>query len=230
MRKINLFILILIITLISDLYAKSLKCIKFGGNFSQILVNNSKGNLGVSFGIAKEWFISNRFTIGGELIFSTRRSQLKNKRILFYPGVISTHDIHCSFGYLELPILMKFYFPISNTLKIQLQAGPSFSFGIFNNSDAKYKPEGYSVNSGEYTNPDSLEYDYGEIFDPGPLWPSTVFSSFLGFNLGFGLNLLDYAFEFRYYYSKLHDVYTGSFLLDLDENYHTFHFLLGIRF
>ena len=131
MRKINLFILILMITLISDLCAKSQKGIKIGGNFSQILVNNSTGELGVSFGVAKEWFIANRFAIGGELLFSTRRSQLKNKRIHFYPGVISTHDIHCSFRYIELPILMKFYYPISNTLKIQLQAGPSFSFGIF---------------------------------------------------------------------------------------------------
>jgi hypothetical protein len=230
MRKISLLILILMIILFQNLCAKSQKGIKVGGNFSQILVNNSTGELGVSFGVAKEWFIANRFAIGGELLFSTRRSQLKNKRILFYPGVIATYDIHCSFGYIELPILMKFYYPISKTLKIQLQAGPSFSFGIFNNSDAKYKPEGYSVNFGEYTNQDSLEYDYGEIFDPGPLWPATVFSSFLGLNVGFGLNWLDYTLEFRYYYSKLHDVYTGSFLLDLDENYHTFHFLLGIRF
>jgi len=94
MRKISLMILMLMIILFQNLCAKSQKDIKIGGNFSQILVNNSRGNFGVSFGIAKEWFIANRFSIGGELLFSTRRSQLKNKRIYFYPGVISTHDIH----------------------------------------------------------------------------------------------------------------------------------------
>lgn len=230
MKKISLFFLILTMISFQNVRARSQNGVKIGGNFSQILANDSRVDFGVSVGMSKEWFIANRFSIGGELLFSTKRSELKNKRILFYPGVIETYDIHCSFGYIELPILMKFYQPISNTLQIQLQAGPSFSIGIFNHSDAKHKPEGYAVNFGEYTNPDSLEYDYGEIFDPGPPWPATVFSSFLGLNLGFGLNWLDYTFEFRYYYSKLHDVYTGSFLLDLDENYHTFHLLLGIRF
>lgn len=204
--------------------------IKIGGNFTHIDVANCSEQAGISLGIYREWHIWRSFFLDGEVMFTSKRAVIKNKRIHFYPGCIYTYDIHCSYGFIELPILLKFYVPTTGNIKFQFHAGPSISLGMIDNSSKEERSEGYSVSPMEYDESKSYQYDYGEIFDPGLLWPYKVFNSFLGLNFGVGINLSYYKFEIRYHRSTIWSAYTDSSLLELEENYYTIHFLLSVPF
>jgi len=204
--------------------------LKIGANLTHIEVSNCREQVGLSFGISREWHIWQTFFLEGEALFTSKRAILASKRINFYPGCIYTYDIHCSYGFIELPILLKFYVPLRDDLRLQVHAGPSLDFGVYDHSSKEERLDGYSVSPVEYDESKSYDYDYGEIYDPGLLWPYRMLNSPFGLNLGVGVNFSVYGFEIRYHRSNIGTARTFGSLIDLKENYYTIQCLLIAKF
>jgi len=214
-------LVILLLFLITGLsIARSRHLIKSGGNFSRILTSNSKGKLGISFGVGKEWRVPRRLTINGEIFLTSTGSLLKDKKIVFPPGAVGTYDIDCSYVFIEMPLLFKYHFYHSGEKILSLYLGPSISMGISDTSYRRKKGNNLSVEDEEREN---IRYDYTDMDDTLPQL-DMFFNSFFGLNSGLALELQHYTFEIRYHYSS---IYTASDT-KLEENYFTLHFLIGI--
>ena len=221
--------LVILVLLSISLRAAAIE-LKIGANLTHIKATNSKGQAGISFGVFREWRIWRQIFLDGEVLFTSKRAILENKRIHFYPGVINTYDIHCSYGFIELPILLKLYVPLKDDITLYIQGGPSLSLGLYDNSSKEKRLDVYSISPEEYDGSNFYDYDYGEIFDPGVIWPYILLNSPVGLNLGVGVNFSNYGFEVRYHRSNIGSAYTDGSLIKLEENYYTIQCLMIVLF
>jgi len=126
------------------------------------------GRTGFGFGFLLRWWISDSFVIQPELLYNMKGAQYSED----YLG--SPLKITMEMDYLELPILLKYYFPVDWELKPHIFAGPSLGFKINDDLKATYEGESVSI-------PDSVSdlksYEAGLVFGFGldyPLGPGEV--------------------------------------------------------
>jgi outer membrane protein with beta-barrel domain len=126
------------------------------------------GRTGFGFGFILRWWISDSFVIQPELLYTMKGAEYSED----YLG--SPLKITMEMDYLEVPILLKYYFPVDWAIKPHVFAGPSLGFKINDDLKATYEGESISI-------PDSVSdlksYEAGLVFGVGldyPLGPGSV--------------------------------------------------------
>ncbi len=219
MKKI--FISIYGILLAMNLNAQGKWSFKAGFNYSSFRnVTNGETKSGFTIGIGHEWQILQNAVITGEIIYVTKSSTLNNKTIGLTPEYTTdlySHDIHCSIGFIEFPILIKYYMSVNKKIKLALYAGPSLSIGIRDNSEIKNRRFLCTVNSyyyfDNYWNTDSGRYP-------------AISSSGFGMHFGTDVQWFHFMLECRYIYS-FHEIDTAADVFIL-KKLSTLYVLLGI--
>ncbi len=182
--------------LIFNAYPQNSWEIKGGINYAYFVnVKNYSPKIGYTLGIARKINLYNNFSVSGEVDFVSKGAILKNRKISPYTEVDEqdaySWDIHGSIGYLELPILIKYSFPIYKRYNLILFMGPSYSIPIIDFTKFK-KREFLEVYDPK--NPSGMVYDYDFNQESG-FGNNT--SSFI-FNFGFDISYLNYFFELKY--------------------------------
>jgi len=140
----------IVFTLLSNIYASE-KFISGGVNLSQFYDEISKPLPGYSLGFGWEWEIGGSSALLFRPTFLYRGTKLENKKI-WTGWYLFTENIWCRRGYLDLPLLYRYYF---SNHKVYLSAGLSLSLAIYDNSRDQVLDEKYY--SAGYLGP----YDYG---------------------------------------------------------------------
>jgi len=228
MRNIHkkVFPMLVLFLLVFISCSQSTRYVKTGVNYSQIFVNNSRGNIGLSFGVGKEPKIKGNLFWAQELYFYTIGGSLLKKKILYYPGyTIYPVDMHYSLGYLQIPILLKYKIINRKNKETRLFFGPHVSFGLFDAS-RRFSPTNHIYENVE-NNP-NLNYDYSECYDCGPRELNVLFNSLFGLNFGIEQRMSNYVMEFRYVNVRLNSILGGGHTLN--ESCHTFLLQVGVMY
>ncbi len=126
------------------------------------------GRTGFGFGFLLRWWISDSFVIQPELLYNMKGAEYSED----YLG--SPLKITMEMDYLEVPILIKYYFPLDWALKPHIFAGPSLGFKINDDLKATYEGESISIPDSES---DLKSYEAGLVFGFGldyPLGPGEI--------------------------------------------------------
>lgn len=237
MKKTSLIIVILC-SLISNLNAQNQWSFKAGINYSNFRdEEDALPKLGYSLGINREWTISTNTVIAAEFIYTTKGGILKNKTIApeeAFSHDIHFYDIHCKVGYIELPILIKYFFQINQDIKLIFYGGFSFSVPIIDYSEIK---KGkflyyYDENNDKHKMKD---FDYNNFGEPTS---EILYKKYYGFNsevcinygpnLGIGFKWLKFSVELRYARDNLKFGYAGTIGM-IQKHTHSFNLLFSIR-
>ncbi len=184
----------------------------FAGSTISYFLNaeNSKPQIGISFGICKSFHIYKNYYITGELSYSTRGAILENRTIAPYtvePTEAYYWDIHGMIGFLEIPVEFQYEYSISNNIKVIPFAGPTILIPMhdFTKLDKRNFFEIYYPDQ-----TDNLKYDLS--FEEGPTLRGNVFK--MGLMIGLGINYkkvvlaVKYLLDRRpvYYFDKLSEI------------------------
>ena len=98
------------ILVVDQVNAKKKMEIKGGLNISKFVDVGSALTLGFTLGITKEWHVDQRSSITAGLMYSQKRSTLKNKTIGYY-GIddVFLWNIYCRANYLVIPLFYRYY-------------------------------------------------------------------------------------------------------------------------
>jgi hypothetical protein len=209
MKKINLTLIIAIITILS-VNAQTTFGVKAGVNFASFsytadyipFEEAEKGRTSLHFGVVAEIQISDKFSFQPELLFSPQGTSYDN--LDWDGGHIQESALKLS--YLTMPLMAKYYVAEG----FSLEAGPQIGY-LLSARDA-YVDLTYGDNYADDWYEDTKKVDHGLNFG-------------IGYKLDFGLN-----FGARYYLGLSHVFYAG----DEDENYaiynNVFQFSVGYFF
>lgn len=224
MNKV-LIIILSFIPWIASLNAQSNYKIIGGINYSSFRdVEDSEPEPGFALGIGKEWAIYKKIAIEGQILYSAKKATLKNKKIIYYPGIIYLKDIQWKMGFIEIPVFVKYKFPFFKS-SLSINLGPSFLIAVKDNSKIK-RIETVCIKEFQENNKKCTNYDYHSIEDPGPIWAYTLGSSGIGLNFGTGIKWSNFTIEWCYYVA-FHSIYTAN-LVELDETFHSLILLLSV--
>jgi len=120
------------------------------------------GRTGFSFGLFLRWWISESFVIQPELLYTTKGAEYSED----YFG--SPLKITMEMDYLEIPVLVKYYFPVDWKLKPHVFGGPSLGFKISDKLKATYEGETTTIPDSEA---DLNDYEAGLVFGCGLDYP-----------------------------------------------------------
>lgn len=140
-------------------------------------VNHSDVRQGFSGGLFFNYRFNSRWAVQPEVLFRTKGAELE-------PGLTGENGVaDYDFGYLDIPVLAKYYIPAGNMLRPNIYAGPEVGFKLYgesNNSeideDLKDAEFGMAFGAG-------LDFNLGS--DPAN------FVRTVGLNLGYTLGLTD---------------------------------------
>lgn len=139
---------------------------KGGVNFSNITDSDMDGKTGFHVGVLAEAFLSEKFSIQPEILYSTQGAELKN----------DNSSLKLNVDYINVPIMAKYY--VADGFNIQ--AGPQF--GFLTKAETKGTLDG--IGSGTIDVKDSAEsFDFGVNFGLGYELPAGLFFD-ARYNLG----------------------------------------------
>ena len=171
-------------------------------------------NPGFLIGYSKEWGLVRSLYLEGELNLEYKTTDLADKLVWYYPGILARGDLGIKMWYAEIPVLIKLALP-KNESPIKLYLGPSLLLCL----SGKVDRHPLHVLDDSYTygrTPEVPKHDFSFIEDPGPAIPLTDNSS-IGYNLGAQCRLFNKIFNFRYTRSTLWALDAVKF----DKKYHT---------
>lgn len=194
--------------------------VKIGGNYSSFRGQESELDLGFALGIGREWKISKRTGLALELMYTAKKTAIKNKIVASaISGYGSVIDIYSDIRYIEIPFMWKYYRPVRKTLSIELYVGPSLELAIKERTKTKRLYNFYDPQH-------KLRYDY-VFYEGDDPWP---WFSRSGFNVNGGIAIGWSVFIAELRYSRaLHDVDVISGIA-LNENLDFLQLLIGLKF
>ena len=206
---------------------KGLKAGLVSTNFYNI---NSKYKLGYIIGVYGDKYLTNNACLSWEVVFTSRGGIIQRVPVIIdweYENLkLNVYDIHCSVGFLEIPILLKIAVPIQDKLSVILLSGPSISSARIDYSSLK-NDKIFSGTEEEYLEKlrkYNMYLYYGELYSPNQLDKSLR----LGFNWGIGLKYKQFILESRYntlyqelgrlgnIYAIFQRTYSIQFILNVD--------------
>jgi len=225
--KKTILLLSLILLFQDNGFPQSKWQIKAGANSSYFVdVENSSSKIGYTLGIARKINISGDLDITVELDYTTKGAILYERTIRpFRPrDVVNIYswDIHGNIGYIELPVLLSYSFPVYEEYNIGLFFGPALSVPVKELSEFK------KVEFIEEYDPDnrgSTNYDYH-------LWDGSVFANntlSIIYNFGLNISYTNVFIEFRYVLNNRGTYYFGE-LSDVNYEINTYQLLFGLSF
>ena len=117
MSKLFLIFFLILLFPVSSLCEKIINMnLKSGINLSIIHFKDSSIRPGIFLGFESEPQINNKLKFSSGLCLSLRRGILRDKLIWSHPGILSLYDISYSIGCLEIPLLLKYSFPLNNEI------------------------------------------------------------------------------------------------------------------
>jgi hypothetical protein len=129
--KNKLLLAILMALLAGKALAQGGYTIKVGGSCSSYRGQGSTPDWGFASGIGHEWKISKRTGLTLEVMYTAKKTVLKNKIVASaISGYGSVIDIYSDIRYIEIPFMWKYYRPVRKTLSIELYVGPSLELAI----------------------------------------------------------------------------------------------------
>lgn len=165
--------------------------------------DKSEWRRGCNFGLTFDF-------IGGERL-SGRTGFIYNEK-----GTNGTDGYYIHLNYLGMPLLAVFRLPIEKNVKLEVQAGPFFSYGISGEYKVMLFGDSYSATAGGYNN-----YDYTPCFKDSK-WGDAPFQRFdAGVNVGLGVDV------YHFYFGISYELSLGS---DDDWRKHCYMFDLGYTF
>jgi hypothetical protein len=198
--------------------------IKFGGSTSNFIGLKSENKNNLTIGLSYEWFISQPISISAELFYNEKGGLLRNKKVgVNFWEFYVIQDINCSIKYIEVPVLLNYYFPIHNKIKLQIFGGFALALSVSDNTELKTKKEIF-MNELSENELNNLKLDYHWNFDPGPFYE--LQSSTFDINLGIGVFYNRYFIQLKYsqnFNGQIETVYD----IYLKENVRTYSILLG---
>ena len=176
--------------------------IKLGLNVSDYVVNgtNLSWNKNESiiapyFGYFNDWNISRKsnnesyFSLGYEVCLSAKGSILNN--FITYSeqtpfDIIDTSKVKKFFYYVELPHIVKFHYPLTQNIKLEIEAGGAISLLV-----------AYGTKTFEHSNPNYARNETYFFFVPNL---GEIPTSFIDYSLvgGLGINYDNILFNVRY--------------------------------
>ncbi len=199
--------------------------LKSGLNYTNFIdAINSSPKLGFTLGMSRKFKLYNKFSISAEADFALKGAILEKRKIEPYAGNLEKQDayswdIHGYIGFIEIPVLIDYSFPVNNRINFSIFIGPTYSIPLIDFS--KFKKIDF-IEEYDPNNPSGTDYDYG-------YWQESGFgnnTSSLLLNLGFDISYDTYIFECRYVLDK-RDIYYFSNLSTVYESMNTFQFLFG---
>jgi hypothetical protein len=165
---------------------------------------------GFNGGLVLLYEFSDQLALQPELLYSQRGVQSN-----LYEGIILV-DVTASFDYVELPVLVRYQFPLQGKFKPHVFAGPSISYNL--NSELEFKASVVSVSA-----------DIGSVTQVSDF--GLVAGGGFGYDTGRGVVTLDA----RVYYGFTNVLLTGDFEIngsthtieEDDFKTYSFVFLLG---
>lgn len=212
-----------------QLYAQSGFEIKTGWNLSNFLNVQTGTKIGVIFGINKEWEIQSNHSISAGFLYTTRGGTLKNKTFGNLPldhwiDQIYAYDIHCSIGFIDIPVVFHTYKTITTDTKIHLFAGPSLSIAIHDNSFISNKKIRYKRSDYQPEEWQNLSLNYFTNLVHDSIYNSSGFT----LNFGIGIKRSSYIMELNYSLS-LFEVESVQWINISEKNIQSVNFILGIN-
>lgn len=138
---------------------------KAGVNFSNITDSDMDSKTGFHVGVLAEAFLSERFSIQPEILYSTQGAEIKN----------DNSSLKVDLEYINVPIMAKYY--VADGFNIQ--AGPQFGFI----TKAETKGELLGVTATGDVKDDTESFDFGVNFGLGYELPAGLFFD-ARYNLG----------------------------------------------
>ena len=229
MKKL-LLSLIFFLQLSITLNAHSNFILKAGINYSTLRNSDADFKRGYTFGIGKDWNIIKNVAIGSEINYITRGGILNDRPIMsevYFPHDVYSYDIHIAVGYLEIPLLVKFIFPVKYNIKVQLCVGPAVSLPLLDYSDTKNRKFLFYYDPNDPENDESIEdIEYYWMHDSGFY---SKFNLDLVHNIGLGLNWSKLIFELRYSRANKEIGYVDM-VSQVHKKSHAIHLLFGLCF
>ncbi len=217
--KNNLLLAILIALLAGKALAQGGYTIKVGGSYSSYRGQGSTPDWGFASGIGHEWKISKRAGLTLEVMYTAKKTVLKNKIVASaITGSGSVFDIHSDIRYIEIPFMWKYYRPVRKTLSIEFYVGPSLELAI--NERTKTK------RLSSFSDPQhELRHDYAfyEGDDPWPWFARSGFNVNAGIAIGWSVFIADLRYS-----RALHEVDVISYIA-MNEKLDFLQFLVGLR-
>ncbi|MCL4708105.1 outer membrane beta-barrel protein [bacterium] len=217
--KIKLRIAMLMALLAGNALAQGGYTIKLGGSYSSYRGQGGAPDWGFASGIGHEWKISKRTGLTVEVMYTAKKTVLKNRIVASaITGYGSVIDIYSDIRYVEVPVMWKYYRPVRKTLLIELYVGPSLELAIKERTRTKRLNNFYDPQH-------KLKYDY-VFYEGDDPWPWVARS---GFNVNGGIAIGWSVFTLELRYSRaLHDVDVIAGLA-LTEKLDFLQFLIGLR-
>lgn len=165
--------------------------LKAGGTYANLRAQGSTPDWGIALGIGREWRISKRTSLALEVMYTAKKTQLRNKTVAheYYWVGGQAVNIFCDVRYLDIPLLWKYCRPLAKSVCVELYAGPSLEIAIKDQSRLEHL---YNIDTPQR----DLKYDYVFSQDDDP-WPWFGRSG-LNVNGGIGMHWSRFTFEFRY--------------------------------
>ncbi len=125
--------------------------IRAGVNISNIsdypLNINTQSKIGSQFGFTGDYFLTESFHFQPSLLLSEKGA--KGYYIVpkedYRPEYTVKETVNLY--YLELPLMLGYKIPVTDILKLELQAGPTISFGLFGKTKDEYMGNEFSSDS-----------------------------------------------------------------------------------
>ena len=135
MRKFNILLFLFSLFALKA-FSQSNWEIKGGVNYTYFdNVESSSPKIGLALGMARTFKSKTNFSFSVGAGFVSRGAILEKRAIEPYPGNLDKQnayswDIHGFIGYLELPLFIKYSFPINSKYGLTLFMGPSYSIPL----------------------------------------------------------------------------------------------------
>lgn len=118
---------------------------RVGANVSGIENADSQMKLGWKVGAGVDYALSNLFSVRSMLYYSARGSSEGSSTMGFFPDKV------LKLGYIELPVLGSFHFPLGKNTSLVANAGPYFAYRITKSpaqTAIDYKKMDVGINAG----------------------------------------------------------------------------------
>lgn len=207
----KLFLLTILVTgIVANASAQDKKVsfgIRAGVNISSLSYSTSaeddyapdlKSKTGFNVGVIADWNVAGNFYVQPGIYFTTRGA----KSEMFDAEYEASDKLEVNMNYLQIPILASYRFPVSNSIKIDINAGPYFSYGMggkfknewsYSGETEKIEGKVFDKSSEDKTGGDLKRFDAGLRFGAGV----QIQNFYIGVNYDLGLsNIADGGSEY----------------------------------
>ena len=217
---------LLLLLLLGPLQSQNKYLARLGGTISNFYDEVNSGNIYAPvIGISREWSLYGGLSIACEFNYVFRGGVIKNKPIGFWTEIdIYNHDIYASIGYIDIPLMLKYYLNVQQKTKFFFSFGPSYGHPLYDNSDLKQKEFLFRYVP---LDRDDAEKDFEYLYVQESSFGQENNRSFI--NFGFGGQYKEYQVEFRYSRARGVFGFSGD-VSKINKHSQTFMLMLGLCF